>query len=152
MKIKLKKIAEQFRLAIEDAQIAGELKGNMRYFPKGACSYTCDLLQRYFHDQGIETLCFYGIAGYGESGESHVWLETKDGIIIDITGDQYKNKTGKLYNNDPVYVGPKTSFYGLFKQNGFPKPYSEPDFDPLGKKQIQIEADSNYEMILKHMS
>lgn len=151
MYVKLKNIAENFRLAIEEAQKAGELKGNMKFFPNGSCSYTCDLLQRYLHEQGIETFCFYGQASYGECVESHVWLETEDGIIIDITGDQYKSRIGKFYNSISVYVGSMTPFYRLFEQEGSITPYCEPDFDTFGKTQLQLNADYNYEIILKHM-
>ena len=103
--VDLFEIASAFRTAIEEAVRAGEIV-EMINFPKGCCSYASDLLQRYLIERyDISTLYMSGRYGYGWDGESHAWLETQDGFVIDITGDQYKNK--KLNFKIPVYIGPR---------------------------------------------
>ena len=34
-----------------------------------------------------------------------MWLTLEDDDIVDITGDQYKDRSGSLYYDLPVYVG-----------------------------------------------
>ena len=101
--IDYKKMAERFRNAIEEAVKAGEIK-EMKGFPVGCCSYASDLLQRFFVEHNIFTWYVSGEYGDASTWESHAWLETQDGIVIDITGDKYKNK--ELNFTEPVYVGP----------------------------------------------
>ena len=92
-------------MAIEEAVRAGEIK-EMATFPRGCCSFASDLLQRYLIEQyNFFTWYMSGQYGYGWDAESHAWLETQDGIVIDITGDQYAFK--KLKFTKPVYVGPR---------------------------------------------
>lgn len=63
---------------------------------------------------GINTVFVSGRYGYGPDGEKHEWLETDDGIVIDITGDQYKYKQLKFV--EPVYVGTrKNGFHDKFE-------------------------------------
>ena len=40
---------------------------------------------------------------------------TDDQIIIDISGDQFKNNSEFLNYNRTVYIGTKDKFHGLFK-------------------------------------
>ena len=104
----LLQIACDVRTAISKAVQEGEMI-EMHQFPTGCCAYASNLLQRYFAEKGIHTYYISGTNGFGQLGESHAWLETEDGTVIDITGDQYKNK--KLQFEDPVYVG--------VRENGF---------------------------------
>lgn len=67
--------------------------------------------------KGITTYYVCGYYGQGDFGavQSHAWLITEDGIVIDITGDQFENKK-QFYNyNIPVYVGESDDFYELFE-------------------------------------
>lgn len=140
----LYEIATRFRVAIEDAVYAGELK-ELSSFPTGCCSFASDLLQRYLIEQGIFTWYMSGNYGYGWDGESHAWLETQDGIVIDITGDQYKYK--KLKFTEPVYVGPrKNGFHDKFTLDK-PLPYSRTD-DPFDRNR---KFDERYETVLRHL-
>lgn len=83
----LYEIATVFRAAIEKALGAGELR-EMMSFPSGCCSYASDLLQRYLIERyDFFTWYMSGQYGYGWGGESHAWLETQEGTVIDITGD-----------------------------------------------------------------
>lgn len=105
-------IAKSFRCAIEKALSLNYLVGNMRFFPNGCCDYSSEFLQKYmFEEYGTDTALVSGT--YGD--DSHSWLETDEGIIIDITGDQYKRRRGKMYYNCPVYVGPMDAFHRIFK-------------------------------------
>ena len=91
----LYKIAVAFRRAIEMAISDGKIK-EMVSSPKGCCTYATNLLQRHLFEKGFFT---WNMAGKYETEtefESHSWLETKNGIVIDITGDQYTNKTIKF--------------------------------------------------------
>ena len=45
--------------------------------------------------------------------QSHTWLVVDD-RIVDITGDQFKNRGTPLAYNIPVYIGPITKYYQLF--------------------------------------
>lgn len=50
------------------------------------------------------------VSGITDS-ESHVWLTLENGNIVDITGDQYKDRSGSLYYDLPVYVGKMGAFH-----------------------------------------
>ena len=138
-------IASAFRTAIEEAIKAGDIQ-EMATFPCGCCSYASDLLQRYLVEQ-YEFFTWYmsGRYGYGWDAESHAWLETQDGIVIDITGDQYRNK--ELQFTEPVYIGPRDDdFHNKFKLDN-PVPYSR-YADPFGGEQ---DFDRRYEAVLQYL-
>lgn len=137
-------IATGFRVAIEEAVRSGEIK-EMGTFPRGCCSYASDLLQRYLIEQyGFFTWYMSGEYGHGCDAESHAWLETQDGMVIDITGDQYKYKN--LRFTEPVYVGTRNNgFHDKFQLHK-PLAYSFVD-DPFG----QNKADCRYEAVMKHI-
>jgi len=128
-------IASAFREAIKTAIATCKAREKSENgFPNGWCGYASGYLQKYLYDNGIETYYAGGTYGYGWEGESHTWLETEDGIVIDITGDQYKYK--KLKFEIPVYVGKKENgFYDKFDQY-IPTPYQESD-DPKWNAEYQ---------------
>lgn len=138
---RLKFLAFNFRKAIEATIVDVELQ-EMSTFPRGCCSFASDLLQRYLFEQGIESKYMSGRLGYGWHGESHAWLETADGIVIDITGDQYTNNKHITFNTS-VYVGTRNDgFHNRFILDS-PVIYSE-NFDP---KFIQ-----RYNKVNKHLN
>ena len=138
------KIAAAFRTAIEEAVRNGEIR-KMASFPTGCCGMASDLLQRYLFEQGVFTWYMSGRYGNGVNGESHAWLETMDGNVVDITGDQYKYK--KLRFTDPVYVGLRANgFHDKFELDE-PKAYSQED-DPFGRNH---EFDLRYEVVKRYM-
>lgn len=141
----LYEIATAFRAAIDEAVRAGEIR-EMTTFPRGCCSYASDLLQRYLIEQhGIFTWYMSGRYGYGWDAESHAWLETQDGIVIDITGDQYAFKELKF--TEPVYVGPRTDgFHDKFELDESVA-YSRSE-DPFGRNR---EFDRRYETVIRHL-
>lgn len=94
--------ASQFRHAIESLDEVN--LGVLKYFPEGCCGNTALMLGAYLHE------CKLGDFRYvsGERGSlSHAWLE-KNGMIVDITGDQFENGAA-------VYVGRRNAFYRKFR-------------------------------------
>ncbi len=140
----LYEIASAFRTAIEEAVRQGEIR-EMGSFPRGCCSFASALLQRYLFEQNIFTWYMSGRYGYGWDGESHAWLETKNRTVIDITGDQYKNKELKF--TAPVYVGSRTDgFHDKFELDE-PVAYQFRD-ETFGRNQ---EFNRRYDVVIKYM-
>lgn len=110
---RIKQLATQFRNAIELAQKNGENDKISFFtdFPYGTCGTTCCLLGHYLLKEGIKT---YYVSAYFHL-QSHAWLATDSGIIIDITADQFKGKQELLNFDIPVYVGYSNDFHNLFK-------------------------------------
>lgn len=112
-------LVEEFRRALENAKSSGEFTHDAVFedFPNGCCGDTCDLLGQYLIAHGIRTDYVAGI-WYGPEykHQTHVWLVSEGGLIIDITGDQFKDKP-QFFNFDyPVYVGQTTAFHELFQE------------------------------------
>lgn len=144
--------AVEFRNAILKANRNREFWGDgfMELFPEGNCGIVCDLLGRYL----IERANVRSWYTSGEIGsESHVWLTLEDGDIVDITGDQYKNRSGSLYYDLPVYVGKMDSFHSQFRLNGEHVEITPNDWtsDSLGESQMQRKKRIAYEIILKYI-
>lgn len=111
-------LANEFRKAIERALETDRLFCTViASFPSGCCGYTSDLLQRYLTEKGIATRYVSGT--YRDSStndsQSHAWLELTDGTVVDITGDQFRNKPRPLQNDSTVYCGKPNDFYNLFE-------------------------------------
>ena len=105
-------LVTKFRKAIEKAKNS-ENSEFFRKFPTGQCGYTCDLLSEYLHENGYTEISYVCGSYYGKSFDelqSHAWLEV-NGIVIDITSDQFKFHCEPIKNNIPVYVGPITNYY-----------------------------------------
>ena len=80
----IEKLATGFREAIDDLDRVF-LPFEMKNFPHGCCGDASMLLGTYLEDHGIKSLIYV----CGMRGErSHAWLES-DGLIIDITADQF---------------------------------------------------------------
>lgn len=121
----IRRLALSFRKGIEKAVSNGEIsskttKSTLPYFPKGCCEVASDLLAQYLLEKGIHTKCVHGEYDFDdwENRFPHTWLETDDGVIIDITADQFaKEKIFKTYDLMPCYVGTDRSFYSLFSND-----------------------------------
>lgn len=115
----IKRLANQFRNAVDAARDAGEFDKDFSFnnFPCGCCGDASDLLAQYLLDHGIRTyyVCGTYSNGHFENIQSHAWLVTDDQIIIDITGDQFRNNSEFLYYDKTVYVGTKNIFHDLFR-------------------------------------
>ena len=108
-KRRVETLAEHFRSAIDIAvqNNVFPLKDWMRHFPSGCCDDARDLLAFYLKQNGIETAQINGVYRdeAPENITNHVWLKTQDGLIIDITGDQFQFRPELLNYSVPVYVG-----------------------------------------------
>lgn len=153
MKKDIFQMAVEFRSAILKAKVNREFSGDgfIEFFPRGNCGIVCDLLGRYFIEQAnVRSWYTSGEFGY----ENHVWLTLEDGDIVDITGDQYENRSGLLYYDLPVYVGKMDVFHSKFRLNGVPTEITQNDWmpDSNGESQIQRKKRIAYEIILKYVS
>lgn len=116
-KAELETLVLNFRRAIEAAQDNGEPGEFFRKFPVGQCSNTSDLLAQYLIDNGVGPITYMNGTYYGDDLEdrwAHTWLVV-NGLVVDITGDQFKYHKGALTYDVPVYIGPMTEFYLLFE-------------------------------------
>ena len=109
----------KFRQAIDIAKANRKFNYRDRFsgFPNGCCDDACDLLGKYLLGKGIHTVQIQGTFRDGdpEHTTGHAWLQLDDGIIIDITGDQFRYDKLFLKFNQPVYVGEISEFHSLFE-------------------------------------
>ncbi len=113
----IKKMVLDFRRAIEVAQANKEPGEFFRKFPVGQCGNTSDMLAQYFLDNGIGPITYVNGTYYGndfEKMQCHTWLVVY-GLVIDITGDQFKYYEEPLKNDVPVYVGEMIKYYQIFE-------------------------------------
>jgi hypothetical protein len=86
----LRALATRFRRAIratDPSEVDPEVRFIVSAFPKGVCGAVCFLLGHFLRENGFPGAEYVnGIRC--RDGESHAWIET-DGIIVDITGDQF---------------------------------------------------------------
>ncbi|WP_025565823.1 hypothetical protein [Psychromonas sp. SP041] len=73
-------------------------------FPKYSCGCSADVLSQYLISKGAKNLTY--VYGKRKSG-SHGWLELDD-LIIDITGDQFKDGV------EAVYISSNRDFHDQF--------------------------------------
>ena len=103
----LKELSLQFRNAIISYGIK-KLPISFHEFPLGSCGDVSLILGKYFDEMGLGQFDYV----CGEiDGKTHAWLE-KDGIIVDITADQFNEIADEIIvttNND--------YFYKRFKEN-----------------------------------
>ena len=86
----LRTLATRFRRAVRDtdpSEVDPEVRFIVAAFPKGVCGAICFLLGHYLRKNGFPGAEYCN--GIRRSdGESHAWIET-EGLIVDITGDQF---------------------------------------------------------------
>ena len=145
-------MAAEFRTAILKAKINREFSGDgfIELFPRGNCGIVCDLLGRYLLERAnVRSWYTLGEIGF----ESHVWLTLENRSIVDITGDQYSNRTGMLHYDLPVYVGKIDAFHKQFRLNGEPLEITPDDWTPdfVGETGIQRKKRIAYEKIVKYI-
>lgn len=142
--------ALDFRTAMEETRRCGDIipyyHGFLTEFPRGCCDITSDFLQRYLEEQySFKTVSISGEYGYGYNAESHAWLETEDGTVIDITGDQYKYK--RIQFDKPVYVGSRQDgFHDKFEVTSR-MPYEE----VIGTFYRDQFKEEQYQNVLRHL-
>lgn len=113
--LELEILANKFRDAIDAAKDDGRFyrDQNFREFPKRCCGVASELLGRYLSSYGYNVRHIGGT--YRKDMQTHAWLEIDEQIIIDITGDQFKNHPKPIKNRVPVYVGQYNDYYDLFE-------------------------------------
>ena len=115
--------ATRFRAAIEEARDVGEFKQPKPYqqepmanFPFDCCDDTTDLFIHYlYHMFGIDSLKITG-RYYSNKLKCtcfHTWQET-EGVLIDLTGDQFDRDDDIQIKAVPVYVARKEKFHEQF--------------------------------------
>lgn len=144
------KLACNFRKAMD---LAYENRGfervtELQNFPNGSCGITSCLLGEYLMENGIPTKYInrtYYHSDTSFDSQAHTWLELTPNLIVDITGDQFKNNCILCNYSVSVYVGPYNDFYNLFEKT----PNGEYEFK---KDEIlsPYEKDIYYE-IKKHL-
>ena|SRR5215204_3097983 len=100
----LGELARRFRAGLENCDQT-KLPVGLRAFPSGACADASLLLSKYLQEKGE------GKAEYvsGTDGnQTHAWLEL-DGILIDITADQFNSSI------DPVIVSTNSTWHERFE-------------------------------------
>lgn len=151
----LRRIAQSFRDAIDEAKTNREPYIFFSKFPTGQCGYTTELLAKYLSTKGYTHMLYETGSYHWEDFEQnpdhepnqHTWLIV-EGLVVDITGDQYKYYDEPIKNDVPVYVGPKTPYYELFDvhPNGRYETSGYSPDDPKGK-----DLDNWYRVIMKHL-
>jgi len=108
---RLRELATAFREAIERCD-RKRLPLSFETFPCGSCGDATNLLGMFLIEQGAGAFRYI----CGERGtrwaswHSHAWLEA-DGVIIDITADQFPEMTEK------VVVSTRSEWHATFEQN-----------------------------------
>ena len=98
-------VVSRFRDAIEK-YVSNKPIFILSSFPAGNCGHTSYMLGAYLHECGLGD--FNYICGW-KGEQSHAWLE-KNGVIVDITSDQFPGCP-------KVYVGEQNDFYKNFCVN-----------------------------------
>ncbi len=154
----IRRLALDFREGIERAIDSGDIsprttKSTMPSFPRGCCDIASDLLAEYLLQNGIHTKSVHGEYDYDkwDNRFPHTWLETEDGVIVDITADQFaKERVFKAYSLTPCYVNTDRTFYYLFSED-----YREEEFRGLKNCDGEFyrqNIDPLYDIILSHIS
>ena len=106
--VRIKMLSREFRLAIE--KVKSDLGIPFDSFPHGACGDSSILLGTYLYTKTGVTFDYYSgeRMNHDKNGKSsHAWLQC-EGLIVDITGDQFDDFQEK------VYVGTTNEFFESF--------------------------------------
>ena len=108
------------------------------------------MLCQYLIDKGFSNIEYANGTYYSddpENWQSHTWLVV-EGIVVDITADQFKYATPPLKRNISVYVGPMCDYYRLFEI----RPGDQHLHYGLSKEWSNYRAlKADYETILKYL-
>lgn len=112
-------LISNFRHAIDLAKYNGEFDRDFSFnhFPRGCCGDASDLLGEYLLEHEIHSIYVCGklyLEEPEEGFQSHAWL-TVDGLIADITGDQFGDRAIYFNYDIPDYYGPTDTFHRLFE-------------------------------------
>lgn len=112
-------LVTKFRRAIDKAKKNGEFDSDFifRSFPRGCCGDASDLLGEYLLEHGVRSTYVCGNRYFEnpeEGTQSHAWLVV-DGLIADITGDQFSDRESYFNCHISDYYGPMDNFHRLFE-------------------------------------
>lgn len=114
----IEKLCSAFRLGLEKAckDRPFEKDPVLSGFPRECCDEASGMLAIYLFLNQVPTRRVAAVAKYDPEAipTRHVWLELENGIVIDITGDQFKGRDDLLTRADPCYVGPPDDFQNQF--------------------------------------
>lgn len=148
-------IAEKFRYAVDYAREKGAFDGDRVIdrieYPKACCQILSELLGRYLHEMGFETLCNAGQYGNGWTAQNHAWLETYNGTVIDITRDQFYDRDDVLHWEKKVYVGPRDYFWEAFKKDIHKGGLVPWDQGIDSSTRLQKNFERRYDIIMKYI-
>ena len=115
IKAEIVQYANEFRTAVETAQKHNEFSefNPLANFPFGCCGIASELLAAYLLERGIKSTVGFGWS-IEPNSSSHAWLIV-DGVIVDITGDQFNDDANYNVQNPRVYVGGMDYFHELFQ-------------------------------------
>ena len=107
---RVRELAAAFRDAIERCD-RSSLPLSFEAFPCGSCGDVTNLLGKFLIEQGAGAFRYIcGERGNaGADWHSHAWLEA-DGVIVDITADQFPEVTEK------VFVSTQSEWHATFRQ------------------------------------
>lgn len=118
-----KLIAAKVRSAIDDAAAECEFSRlhPFDHFPRDCCEHACDILSYMLSMAGIRTVQINGTCT-SDASWHHVWLRTDDGLIIDITEDQFAGILVDAKDVEKVRVGEEGPVQRLFCLNRSEQP------------------------------
>lgn len=99
-------LATSFRLAVGIVVETGDVPMHIQGFPRGCCGIISELMGDYLNTVGLGE--FFYVCGM-KDGASHAWLEV-DGLIVDITGDQFPDRPS-------IYVDTPDAWYGEWEED-----------------------------------
>lgn len=116
--VRLERLVGDFRNAID---LAWEEDRFLRFlpfnrFPRECCEHASDLLCQYLLENGIKTRLVKGTCKEDRQWY-HVWLETEDGVVIDITSDQFIGRLVTEEEAGAVHVGGEGIVHRIFCVN-----------------------------------
>ena len=130
--VDIKDEAIKFRQAIENTKFSW--RDRMNNFPGGCCDDTCDLFYFYLLEKyHIHT--HQRVGYYEKKITNHVWLIFDDGMIADLTGDQFPGWPA-------VYYGAECERYDELKDKR-----DQENFDIRGQDRLW----NDYQRILMNL-
>jgi hypothetical protein len=137
-------LATSFRLAVEIVVETGNVPMHIQGFPRGCCGIISELMGDYLNTVGIGE--FFYVCGMRD-GASHAWLEI-NGLIVDITGDQFPDRLG-------IYVDKPDAWYGEWEEDTKHLAVHEPSaffygeecrfleqvLEQLNRRELQLRSD-----------
>lgn len=137
----IKNIASRFREALEHTSKEAPRYLPFNNFPKGCCGLTSSLLGKYLNELGFNCKHIIGTRKNPKEdfSQTHAWSEI-EGIIIDITGDQFTDE-----DRPAIYVDNEDDWYKDW--NGIEGKNELAGYNPFIRELLSL-----YDMTIKFMN